>query len=202
LAFLIATWPAVWRAWRGQGPLAESGEWVQRWVAFPAVTAATALHAVELAMAGSWVAALPMGVASVAFAVQAVVGHLPAGRDSIGVRVGRVGLYGDGLALIFYGAVRAGLEQQWWPAAAAVVGSMALGFLLWVLHRLGPPGGSTRPDPAPAGGPGSSDTSSTNGPVRNSNSSGEDSGNGADGGAPRAVSWGNEAGCCGHERPK
>jgi hypothetical protein len=136
LTFLVGTLPAVVTAWSGQGGAEVFGEWVQRWLAFPAVTAATGLHTVELVTAASW-AATPMAVAAVALAVLTVIKHVQARRNGAGERVERSVLRVEGVALIGYGLLRAAVEDQW--VLAGVTAGVAIGFAvpLWIRHRRG-----------------------------------------------------------------
>jgi hypothetical protein len=144
LAMLIGTWPAVWKAWGGSDALDVPGEWVQRWVGFPAVIAATGMHTVELVMAASW-AAVPMGVAAVALAVLMVIKHLEVRREGAGERVKRIAVYVGGTALIGYGLLRAVLENLWLLAGVTAGVTPVLTVLLAVLHRRGRPSGRERP---------------------------------------------------------
>jgi hypothetical protein len=109
---------------------------VQRWLAFPAVTAATGLHTAELVMAASWAAA-PMGVAAVALAVLTVVKHLQVRRDGSAERAERSVLRVEGVALVGYGLLRAALESEWVLGGVTAGVATAFAVPLWILHRRG-----------------------------------------------------------------
>jgi hypothetical protein len=134
LAFLIATWPAAVRAWRGRGEPAAAEGWVKRWVALPAVTTAIGMHTIELVLAASW-AAVPMGVAAVALVLLTVIEHVQVRRKGAGHRVKRGSVYVEGAALIGYALLRAAAENLWWLAGPPAFVALALTPLLWVLHQ-------------------------------------------------------------------